>query len=82
MDRRYCDFEDRQAQKGMVAEPSPAIAYAKRSQQRSKLFNHDEVLRDQVNDVLEANAEFERTGVAYSLEEVIARSHSRHPWLK
>lgn len=48
----------------------------------SKMFNHEDAVRGQINDVLEANAEFERTGIAYSLEEVIARSHMRHPWLK
>ena len=25
--------------------------------------------------------EYERTGISYSLEEVIADSHRRHPWL-
>lgn len=82
MDRRYHNIGDRQTQEGMVAEPSPAIAYAKRSQQHCKLIDDEGLVRQQVNDVLEANAEFERTGVAYSLEEVIARSHKRHPWLR
>ncbi len=75
--------EDWQTQEGMVAEPSPAIAYAKRNpRQSSKLLDDNEVVRGQINSVLEANAEFDRTGVAYSLEEVIARSHQRHPWLR
>ena len=26
--------------------------------------------------------EYERTGISYSLEEVIADSHRRHPWLR
>lgn len=26
-------------------------------------------------------ADYERTGISYSLEEVIAESHKRHPWL-
>ena len=82
MDRRYQQFEERQAREGMVAEPSPAIAYARRKQQQSKSLDDEEILQGQINGVLEANAEFERTGIAYPLEEVIARSHNRHPWLR
>ena len=26
-------------------------------------------------------ADYEKTGISYSLEEVIAESHKRHPWL-
>ncbi len=38
--------------------------------------------KKEINEVLEANDEFERTGEASTLDEVVARSHQRHPWLK
>ncbi|GEM_PF-3123685 len=82
MDRRYRNFEERQAQEGIVAELSPAIAYTTKKQPSCKLIGNEELVRKQINDVLVANDEFERMGVTYSLEEVIARSHKRHPWLR
>ena len=84
MKKKYESSEEEY--EGMVCEPL-SMGYSATIPQSKRTFYNRDKFSEKVNqarivNVLDSEEEYARTGYSISLEEVIAKSHQKHPWLR